>query len=225
MSALFGISKHYFNFFARNSGVPALMGPWTLSTLPTPLLRHWSWAGLGARVLHDGQAPCLSVCLCLLVTIMKHAKMDKRVDIPFRMWTYGGHWTIGVHICATWRTRWMIRARWRCGLISNYFDHLFFSVHIRNRTPQHPCMLYSFLLSYIIRTEWRCMTETKSASITSFTPLNLVSWFASVNHTTQGCAFRTQTHPHLSAGLSSLSGDEHDPPGLFFDRTRAWHQL
>ena len=34
---------------------------------------------------------CLSVCLCLLVTIMKHAKMDKRVDIPFRMWTYGGH--------------------------------------------------------------------------------------------------------------------------------------
>jgi len=96
MSALFGISKHYFNFFAWNSGVSALMGPGLCPPCPPHCYatdREPVWGLVYYMMVKPPVylSVCLSVCLCLLVTIMKHAKMDKRVDIPFRMWTYGGH--------------------------------------------------------------------------------------------------------------------------------------
>jgi len=73
-------------------------------------------------VVTDGVARsvCLSVgqLVCTSVTIMSPAEMDEPIEMPFGMWTLVGPRNHELDGGAYWLRR--------CGLMSNYFDHLLY---------------------------------------------------------------------------------------------------
>jgi len=55
--------------------------------------------------------------------------MAELIEMPFGLWTWVSprkHVLGWVHTGATWRIPLNIHVRRRCGLLSNYSDHLFF---------------------------------------------------------------------------------------------------
>ena len=60
-----------------------------------------------------------------------------------------------VHIGATWRIRWMICAQRRCGLLSNYFDHLLFLDHcLVTETAYNAILSYARTTRNGVRATW-----------------------------------------------------------------------
>jgi len=54
------------------------------------------------------------------VTLVSHAKMAQRIEMPFGLWT-----RVACTLAPPGEYHWTVHARRRCGLFVKYFDHLF----------------------------------------------------------------------------------------------------